>query len=145
MLLTSHTPSITLTLPRAISVAQSHFLLQLVRMEFVLTSLKYLHLYAHHKLTSAYLLSLQIFLVMDNFRIVYILVSVIFNFLPVLLLPIDLNIDAINHFIDIDFDFVATNAIKCTFLHQRFGTQKSCAIEYGPKGGEQCNSQLSYH
>ena len=83
MLLTSHTPSITLTLPRATSVAQSHFLLQLVMMEFVLTSLKYLHLYAHHKLTSAYLLSLQIFLVMDNFRIVYILVSVIFYFLPV--------------------------------------------------------------
>ena len=38
ILLIPHTPSTTLTLPRATSVTQSHFLLQLVMMEFVLTS-----------------------------------------------------------------------------------------------------------
>ena len=66
-----------------------------------------------------------------------------FQCLDIFSAPIDLNTGAINHFIDINFDYIATNAIKCTFLNQRFGTQKSCAIEYEPKGGEQCNSQLS--
>ena len=75
ILLTSHTPSTMLILPRATSVAQSHFLLQLVRMKSVLTSLKYLHLYAHRKLISAYLPLLQIFLAMGSILIVYILVS----------------------------------------------------------------------
>ena len=142
MLLTSHAPSTTLTLPRGTSVAQSHFPLQLVTMEFALTSSKYLHLYDHHKLISVYPLLVQIFLVMGNFRIVYILVSN-FNVLGTFSAPIDHNTGAINHFVNVDFDFIATNAIKCTFLSQRFRTQKSCVIEYGPKGGKQCNSQLS--
>ena len=91
MLPTSHTPSTTLTLPLVPSVAQSHFLLQLVMTECVLMCLKYLHLYAHHKLTSVYLPLLQIFSATDNFLIVYILVMIVVNitFLSVCSVSID--------------------------------------------------------
>ena len=78
---------------------------------------------------------------MGSILIVYILVSN-FKFLGTFQ-STDLNTGAFNHFVDIDFDFIPTNAMKCTFLNQRFGTQKSCAIEYRPKGEKQCKSQLS--
>ena len=67
MLLTSHTPSTTLILPLVTCVAQSHYQLHLVMMDFVLVCLKYLHLYAHHKLISVCLLLPQTFLAMGSF------------------------------------------------------------------------------
>ena len=48
--------------------------------------------------------------------------------------------DAINHFVKIEFDFTATNAVKCTFLNQKGNAMKSCGIDYGSRNMIQCYS-----